>query len=89
VIEADDKAELQLLPPTLRKLVANNDGLSLYDQTMEVDLMLLTNTTASKRAKRSNKLDDYMAAQAIDLNTTSADEKALLNDPWSWWLEQI
>jgi hypothetical protein len=86
-LEAEVEADEAIAPPlTRRKLPVNHS--SLYAQTMSVDLMLLTNTTA-KRQKRVGQLDEYFGNQSIDLNSESEHEQQLLEgDPWEWWLQR-
>jgi hypothetical protein len=80
-----DNDEHILPPPSHQKLPANYS--SLYAQTMAVDPMLFTNTTA-KRQKRGGQLEEYIGAQLIDLNNENEREQELLEDPWEWWLQR-
>ena len=64
-----------------------SNGSSLYEDTIEVDLHLLTGSKSHKRQKRVSQLDEYFNDIQIDFMGASSAYRQLLNDPWRWWLE--
>ena len=60
---------------------------SLYEDTIAVDLHLLTGSKSHKRQKRVSQLDEYFNDIQTDFMSASPAYRQLLNDPWRWWLE--
>ena len=63
------------------------NGSLIYEDTIEVDLHLLTGSKSHKRQKRVSQLDEYFNEIQIDFMGASSVYRQLLNDPWRWWLE--
>jgi hypothetical protein len=84
-LEVEHETE-EPLPPPRRKQPAARDS-AFEDETMSVDLMLLTGARTFKRAKRVSQLDEYFGDIREDLTNTSMAHQKLLADPWLWWLQ--
>ena len=64
-------------------------GASLFEDTMAVDLHLLTGSKSHKRQERVSQLDEYFNDIQIDFMSATSAYKQLLNDPWRWWMEDV
>lgn len=69
------------MPPiSRRKLPSGSNSEDLFDQSMAVDLHLLTNSK-NKRQKRVSQLDEYFDALLSNYTSASEQELKLLKQP--------
>ena len=83
----DAEVEQQVLeepvsqPSTGRRQPGECSGASLFEDTMAVDLHLLTGSKPHKRQERVSQLDEYFNDIQIDFMSANSAHKQLLNDP--------
>lgn len=85
-VDLEVEPDVDAPPPQLLRHKTPAGSSYSFDDTMSVDLMLLTGARSHKKQKRVSQLEEYYNDLRDDMQTPNQAQRSQLDEPWQWWL---